>query len=194
MISMVKYPLKNAVSVSHMIAAPYARTARVLVDMTCGNGHDTVFLASHMPDDAQLYAFDIQACAVAGTQTRIREAGLEHKHICCRQGSHDELLAQLNVALDVVLFNLGYLPSGDHAVHTQGEITIKAIKIGLHKLAKNGIIMIAAYPGTAAGKEEAVAVQHFLQTVPQQEFDVSMWQPVNQVHDPPILYMAQKRG
>lgn len=50
------YPFRNAVTVSHMMMEPYARQAHVLVDMTCGNGHDTAFLARLMPDDAVLYA------------------------------------------------------------------------------------------------------------------------------------------
>lgn len=96
--------------------------------------------------------------------------------------------------MDLIVFNLGYLPSGDHALHTTGEITVKAIKIGLHKIAKNGIIMLAAYPGTDAGAAEAHAVRTYLQTVPQKDYDVSMWQPLNQIHCPPQLYIVQKRG
>lgn len=67
------YPFRNAVTVSHMMTEPYARQAHVLVDMTCGNGHDTAFLARTMPDDAVLYAFDIQPCAIE--RTRQRSAG-----------------------------------------------------------------------------------------------------------------------
>ena len=40
------YPFRNAVTVSHMMTEPYARQAHVLVDMTCGNGHDTQFLCT----------------------------------------------------------------------------------------------------------------------------------------------------
>lgn len=188
------YPFKNAVTMSHMFLQPYASQAKLLVDMTCGNGHDTAFLASCMPDTAVLYAFDIQACAVEATKKTLQEQHVETKHIICQQGSHDVLLERLDGNPNIIVFNLGYLPSGDHAVHTKTEITLKAVKICLNKIAINGIIMIAAYPGTPAGAEEEEALRQFLQTVPQKEFDVSSWQPVNQIHCPPRLYIVQKRG
>lgn len=188
------YPLKNAVTMSHLILEPYAAQAKTIVDMTCGNGHDTLFLASHMPEDATLYAFDIQRCAIEATQKRLETADLSHKRVIYQEGSHDILIENLTDTPDIIVFNLGYLPSGDHQIHTKSEITIKAVKICLNKLAINGIIMLAAYPGTPTGKAEADAVHQFLQTVPQQDFDVSAWQPINQVHYPPVLYMMQKRG
>lgn len=40
---MKAYPFKNVVSMSHMLLQPYVPEAQVLVDMTCGNGHDTAF-------------------------------------------------------------------------------------------------------------------------------------------------------
>lgn len=43
--------------------------------MTCGNGHDTAFLARNMPDDAVLYAFDIQPCAIERTRQRLQDEG-----------------------------------------------------------------------------------------------------------------------
>lgn len=183
--------VKNAVTMMHRLLQPVVATAHVLVDMTCGNGHDTAFLAAHMAPDAVLYAFDIQAEAIEQTRKRLAD---QQRQVIYQQGSHDELLAALTVTPDIILFNLGYLPNGSHEIYTKSEITVKAIKICLNKIAINGIIMIAAYPGTAAGAEETTAVQLFLQQVSQKEFDISVWQPVNQIHHPPVLYMIQKRG
>lgn len=191
---MERYALKNAVNLCHALLEAYVPAARVLVDMTCGNGHDTAFLASLMADDALLYGFDIQPCAIEATQQRLSGAGLFSERTVLRVGSHEQLLDSVDELVDIIVFNLGYLPSGDHTLHTKTEITVKAIKIGLHKIAKNGIIMIAAYPGTQAGAEEAQTVHSFLQTLPQKEYDVSQWRPINQVHCPPQLYIVQKRG
>lgn len=188
------YPFNNAVAMSHMLLRPYVPKAAVLADMTCGNGHDTVFLAELMADTAVLHAFDIQESAVVRTKQRLKMHGLDHKNIVCRVGSHDELASQITSPISIVMFNLGYLPSGDHAIHTKSETTIKAIKICLNKIAINGIIMIAAYPGTDAGAEEEAALCQYLGQVPQTEYDVSSWRPVNQVHRPPVLYIIQKRG
>jgi SAM-dependent methyltransferase len=191
---MTVYPFKNAVTMSHMFLAPYIPAAACIVDMTCGNGHDTAFLASLMARDAILYAFDIQECAIEATKRQLAAASLHRKHVEYRCGSHDVLVSQIDGPLDVVVFNLGYLPSGDHSLYTKSEITIKAIKICLNKIAKNGLIMIAAYPGTEAGAQEDQAIHDFLKGVPQRAFDISTWRPVNQVHCPPLLYIIQKRG
>lgn len=188
------YPFKNAVAMSHMLLLPYAREAAVLVDMTCGNGGDTIFLASQMREDAVLYAFDIQERAVEKTRDALAAHGLDGKDVRCLQGSHDELIAAIEEPVDMVVFNLGYLPSGDHSIYTKSETTLKAVKICLNKIARNGIIMIAAYPGTEAGAQEEKALGEFCRKIPQRDFDVSTWRPVNQVHCPPVLYIIQKRG
>ena len=188
------FSLKNAVNIAHALLLPYIPIAQVLVDMTCGNGHDTVFLAQHMNQSAQLYAFDIQSCAVEETQKIMSGKNSEHPNIIYGVGSHDQLIMQITAPLDIVIFNLGYLPAGDHAIYTQSATTINACKICLNKIAKNGIIMLAAYPGTPAGEEEQHALKKFLKHVPQKEYDVSCWQPLNQIHNPPILYIIQKRG
>lgn len=191
---METYPLKNAVAISHLLAMPYISRARVLVDMTCGNGHDTCFLASHMDSDAVLYAFDIQQVALDKTTAALKRAGLMGKNIILRRGSHDELVQDITEPLDMVFFNLGYLPSGEHEIHTKREITIKAVNLCLNKIAINGIIMIAAYPGTEAGADEENALRQYLSGIRQDEFHVSTWRPVNQIHCPPVLYIVQKRG
>jgi hypothetical protein len=188
------FPLNNAVNISHILLQPYIPQARVLVDMTCGNGRDTAFLAAGMNDDAVLYAFDIQPCAVAATRRQIAAQHLESKHILYRTGSHDQLIADVMEPIHIVMFNLGYLPSGDHSIHTSEETTIRACKICLNKIAINGIIIIAAYPGTERGAQEQKAVQNFVASLPQKQYDASLWQPLNQIHQPPVLYSIQKRG
>ena len=148
------YPFRNAVTVSHMLLDPYVRQAGVIVDMTCGNGYDTAFLAKLMPADAVLYAFDIQPCAVERTKQRLIEEKLTDRDVRCQCGSHDQLLEKVTDEIDVMVFNLGYLPSGDHRIHTDYEITLRAIKIGLNKIAINGIIIIACLLYTSDAADE----------------------------------------
>ena len=188
------YPLRNAVFVGHALAQPYAERARVLVDMTCGNGRDTAFLASHMGNDAVLYAFDIQERALTATRALLAEQGLCRKNIIIKRGSHEILLKEIEETPDLIVFNLGYLPGGNRAIHTDSATTLKDVDLGLHKISANGIIMLTAYPGTPDGAREKDELARFLHTLPQQCFDVSCWQPVNQVHEPAVLFVIQKRG
>lgn len=78
---MEEYPFHNAVALCHTLAIPFVKRARVLVDMTCGNGYDTLFLAENMDEQAFLYGFDIQASALASTQSRLETNGLFHERI-----------------------------------------------------------------------------------------------------------------
>ena len=45
------------------------------VDFTMGNGHDTEFLSKTVGETGHVYAFDIQADAVASTAKNLREWG-----------------------------------------------------------------------------------------------------------------------
>ena len=117
-----------------------------------------------------------------------------HEHIQLKLGSHENLLSKIDKTPDFIVFNLGYLPGGNRAIHTDTAITLKAVDLGLHKISVNGIIMIVAYPGTPDGKKEKDELASFLSHVSQKRFDVSYWQPANQVHEPPVLFVIQKRG
>ena len=54
--------------------------------------------------------------------------------------------------------------------------------------------MIVAYPGTPDGKKEKDELASFLSHVPQKTVRRVYWQPANQVHEPPVLFVIQKRG
>ena len=56
----MSYTLHNAVSLCHLLLESYVADASIVVDMTCGNGHDTLFLRERLAPRATLYAFDIQ--------------------------------------------------------------------------------------------------------------------------------------
>ena len=159
---MEEYPFHNAVALCHTLALPFVKRAQVLVDMTCGNGHDTLFLAENMGKQAILYGFDIQASALASTQSRLETNGLFHERIQLKLGSHENLLNEIDKIPDFIVFNLGYLPGGNRTIHTDTAITLKAVDLGLHKISVNGIIMIVAYPGTPDGKKEKDELASFL--------------------------------
>ena len=99
------------------------------VDATAGNGHDTAFLAARVGPTGRIFAFDVQPEAVAATRARLAEYGL--RNVTLFQKSHAELESMLphDVAghVGAVMFNLGYLPGGDHAVVTETQSTLAAI-------------------------------------------------------------------
>lgn len=55
--------------------------------------------------------------------------------------------------LMVGIFNLGYLPGGNHECVTQYETTLKTIEKALEHLVKGGCLHVVVYIGHDQGKE-----------------------------------------
>ena len=84
----------------------------------------------------------------------------------------------------------------DHSLNqvvTKPHQTIDAINEGLHKLSKSGVITIVAYPGTTEGFEEMQSLKSYLSDLDQKIYNVCHWHPMNQIHNPPELFILQKR-
>ena len=96
--------------------------------------------------------------------------------------------------VDVALFNLGYLPGASHDLVTKTETTIEALRQTASLLSAGGKITLVAYPGHSSGTEERIAVETFLSALPQETFTVACWQMLNQINNPPVLYILEKRG
>ncbi|WP_255325706.1 class I SAM-dependent methyltransferase [Veillonella sp. AS16] len=66
-------------------------------------------------------------------------------------------------------------------------------KRGLGKLDNSGVITVVAYPGTEEGLAEKEYLQSYLKNLNQKLYNVCHWQPMNQVNQPPELFILQKR-
>lgn len=170
------------------------KRAKIIIDGTCGNGHDLLYLYKKSLKKSHIYTFDIQENALQYSKERLLELSdsIDRVKFICddhkNMGNHD-----IPVPYDLVVFNLGYLPKGDHAITTKAESTILAISTAMSNLAKNGLITIVAYPGTPYGEIEKDKVNQFLQTIPQKEFDIAHWKPINQKNNPPELFIISRR-
>ncbi|MDW7651496.1 MAG: class I SAM-dependent methyltransferase [Bacillota bacterium] len=157
------------------------------VDATCGNGHDTVFLAQQAGEQGTVLAFDIQPEALSNTRRRLEDAGFSDRVTLIAQG-HEHLTEHMHGRnADAVMFNLGYLPGGNHAVVTKAETTKAAILAAVGILNHGGIITIMVYTGHPGGKEEYQAVRETAAVLPQREFWVLEYKFLNQQNDPPLL-------
>lgn len=183
--------LNKAVSYQHLVWQEQLKDANVIVDATCGNGNDTLYLLEHSKVGAHIYAIDIQEEAIKNTKKRL---GYKSDRVHFIQGSHDTVLGSIEEDFDLVVFNLGYLPGEDHRCMTSGDTTVRAIKTVCSKMSVGGIITVIAYPGTAQGMEEKNILELFLQSIPQRKFHCWRTEPMNQVNEPPLLYVVQKRG
>ena len=183
----------KALVMAHELLRPRLQGARTVVDATAGNGHDTLFLAANTPPDAVVWAFDIQAAALEKTAVRLAGQGLAGK---CRlvADSHANLADHVAEPIDAAMFNLGYLPGGDHACTTRAATTTDALGQVLDKLTTGGLATVVAYPGFAAGAAEEEALAAFLAALPQTSYTVANWRVLNQRNNPPVLYIVEKIG
>ena len=170
--------------------------ASVVVDATCGNGHDLLYLAKRAEKGCHLYGIDIQMTAINNSQELLQSNDIAKDiSLTFIHNSHDRALAnQLkDEVIDLMIFNLWYLPGSDHHIITKPYQTIDAIKEGLKNLSKSGIITIISYPGTTEGLEEMQILKSFLSDLEQKLYNVCHWQPMNQINNPPELFILQKR-
>ena len=184
--------MKKPLLFAQQLISEKLRAGGVAVDATCGNGHDTLFLAEQVGSKGTVLAFDIQPQAIFATQQRLTDAGLLNR-VRLYQVSHTDLDKYPTAGIDAMMFNLGYLPGGDHSVVTQAESTVTALRVAVEKLNKGGIITLVIYTGHAGGQEEYEAVRRFAVELPQARYSVLEYQLINQVNHPPLLLAIVKR-
>ncbi|NND71749.1 MAG: methyltransferase domain-containing protein [Rhodothermales bacterium] len=187
--------IEKPVSVSHQILAEYVREGDIAVDATAGRGHDTVFLAGLVGAGGRVHAFDVQAHALQSTRSRIEDSGLKAE-VVLHNANHARMMDYVP-ALDIprisgIVFNLGYLPGSDKSITTEGETSIEALDSALRMIKAGGIIVVVAYAGHDAGVKEAHRIHEFVRQIPQEQFCAYVYQPLNQINNPPHLVAIRK--
>ncbi len=183
--------LESGVDISHQYAKKVIKEGDFVVDATAGNGNDTLFIAKHVGESGHVYCFDIQTQALENTRKKIEKNNMQERvsFICDGHQNMDKYIDQ-NIKL--VVFNLGYLPGGDHAIHTRPSTTIQAIEKSLALICKNGIVIVVVYYGADSGFEEKDAVLKYLKQLDCKKYSVLMHQYINQVNCPPIAICIEK--
>lgn len=130
-----------------------------VVDMTVGNGNDTLFLANI---SKKIFGFDIQDVAIENTKKLLKENNVYNYELF--NISHEKIndvLKEYEKNIKLILFNLGYLPCGDKSITTNHKTTLNAVKNSFSMLSSNGLILIVFYPHPE-GKLEAQVVLEYL--------------------------------
>lgn len=180
----------GAVPLSHALLAARVREGDRVVDATCGNGHDTLFLARLVGGRGHVYAFDIQKDPLLRTRETLLEAGLADRVTLIHAG-HETMDDHVPPGVRGVLFNLGFLPGGDREIRTRGGTTCRAIERGMTLLARGGVVVIACYPGHDGG-EEGGDIHSFLSTLDPMQWNVWQMRQVNRSLRAPFLFVAER--
>ncbi len=184
--------LATPVILSHLLVAQVLQEGDLAVDGTAGNGHDTLFLASKVGPHGKVYAFDIQEAAILKTRERLRQEGLEDRVVLLQKG-HERLREYVSEKIKVAMFNLGYLPGGDHKITTKPSTTLAALKQVLEILEEGGLVSVVVYRGHEGGTEEGKELCSFVETLDPKKWDVVKIEYPNRSAKSPFLIGIQKK-
>ena len=179
--------MNNIIDFSHELLKDI-NNKKYAVDMTVGNGFDTLFLCEHYEF---VYGFDIQQVAIDNTKKKLEENKLNNYKLIL--DSHSQIDKYINNGLDAIIYNLGYLPKGDKQITTKYEDVLISLNKVLPLLNKGGRIVIIFYPGHESGKKEIENIIPFLNNLDQKEFEVIKYEFINQINEPPFLIAIERR-
>ena len=63
-------PLHHSVEFQHHLWDDVLPQANIVVDLTCGNGHDTLYLLQHSHSKAKIYAIPRNRTRIQGIESR----------------------------------------------------------------------------------------------------------------------------
>jgi len=186
------YELKSARYLAAEVLQRAVAQGDAVIDATMGNGHDTLFLCNLVGETGRVYAFDVQEKAVENTGKRLSDAGMaDRARLFCL--GHEHMAEQVSPGVSAVVFNLGWLPGGDHSVTTCWETTKAAVSSALSLLKKGGVLVICAYPGHAEGERERQALAAYLSALRPQEFNALRQTFLNAGEGAPECFVIQKQ-
>lgn len=187
--------IPQAVEFSHYLLARQIDEGDFVIDATCGNGHDTGFLARLVGEFGKVLALDIQREAIESTELELEERGLKAQ-VELRQADHSKILSLVDTEKyrpKAIVFNLGYLPGGDKAVVTEVVNTLPALKDSLELLGNGGVLVVTAYPGHEEGLKEREEIEAWAEKLDYKALIVGHYRFINQEKNPPEVFVVQKR-
>jgi hypothetical protein len=178
---------KNS-EIVRMIWDRYINENSVVIDATCGNGNDTIYLALRAK---KVYAFDIQKEAIDNTDKLLKEHDIENVVLIC--DSHEKINEYVSENVDLAVYNLGYLPKGNKEITTNAESTLISFEKVLTKLSVSGLICLTLYWGHPEGKLEKEAVLNYVSLLDSSIYHVAYMSFPNQKNTPPEILLITKK-
>ena len=108
--------------------------------------------------------------------------------------SHSNMDIYISEPVQGVLFNLGYLPGGNHNLQTKAQTTIEAIEKALNLICDNGFVSVMVYYGKNSGTEEKEAVMDYLKKLDHKKYTVITIDFHNRPNNPPLNVVITKNN
>lgn len=169
----------------------------IVIDATCGNGHDTLVLAKlalSSDNKGLVIGMDKQAAAIESTRQRL--TGSLSKEMMdrivllnqCHSTFPDNLMPE---TVSLIVYNLGYLPGGDKGLTTMASSTINSIMAALPLIHPGGGISITCYPGHQEGRGEETLVKEFASNIDPRQWSCCYHSWLNRQNAPSLLLIQK---
>lgn len=185
--------LGSAVYLSQLFISEPVKNGSTVVDATAGNGKDTLFLARLVGPRGRVYAFDIQEEALQKTRVLLEKEGFAERVVLIH-ASHEEMERLVPGPVDAVIFNLGYLPGGDHSLVTRADTTTKALRSALNLLRPGGRVGLVVYTGHVGGREEHDMVVNLASALDGNLYRAIKINFINRAAHAPVVIIIEKAG
>jgi predicted methyltransferase len=195
--------LTRIVPWSHTLVTEVLEPGDTVVDLTAGQGRDTLVLALAVGLTGRVVAFDVQKSALEQAARTLRVAGFpvtdwklgadvpSAPGIYLVHACHTTLAAFVTTPIRAAIANLGYLPGGDASLTTHPVTTCRALRAALDLLLPGGRLVVTVYPGHPGGDVEADAVNALLTGLPCEQWHVLRLSVAN-VAGAPYLLLAER--
>ena len=181
------------VELAHLKIKESIRPGDLCIDATAGNGYDTLFLARQVSPFGKVYAVDIQKLSIEQTLKRLSLHGFDDI-LNTFHGSHTKIRNLLGESehgeVSAIMFNLGYLPGGDHAITTTTDDTIFALNEAYSMLRNGGVITALCYRGHNEGAKET---QKVLELCKEKEWNIEVVEGSSNPQSPILILIKKTR-
>lgn len=162
----------SALDISKNVISQVVKSGDICIDATAGRGFDTAFLCELVGESGKVVSFDIQQSAIDSTAQLLAERGLSDRAELVL-GSHTDMDKYASPkSISCITFNFGWLPGGDHNVHTEKASSLKAVEKSLSLLKEGGLLSMIIYYGRENGFEERDALLEYAKSIESSEFTV----------------------
>ena len=185
--------LERILEFSKTLLQKAAQLGDNVIDATCGNGNDTLFLANLVGGRGHVYAFDIQPEAIQATKNKLIASNIDNNVTVINDG-HENVTRYIQCKISAAIFNLGYLPGSDQTITTHANTTWKAITNILPLLKIGGIIILVIYHGHEAGKHERTELEHLITTLDSTTTQTLRYEFLNKQSAPYIIAIEKTKN
>ncbi len=171
------------VDLAHLLWKEHLKEGDWVIDATCGNGHDALFLSQLKV--GRLTCIDIQPAAIEATREKVPDG---HFHLGCHSTLPE---GALGPNLRLIVYNLGYLPGSDKQVTTRLETTRTSIEMALQSIPVGGAVSIMFYPGHNEGLNEMQTLLPMLEGLDSKSFAVKTHGWLNRNRAPQLVFILK---